>query len=109
MLLWDMSTIYSRSLSKPSPESLLDTYQVERHPVAAGVLRYTRSRFSGRMPVQRPWETLLNSSCPMNSQAIAAEVSGLSVRYDLGEGLPLVLNLGGPGGFDITTWQTAFA
>jgi len=78
MLLWDMSIIYGRSLSKPSPESLLDTYQAERRPVAARVLP---SRFSGRMPAQRLWETpLLNFSCPMNSQAIAAEVSGLSVH-----------------------------
>ncbi|MCC7251939.1 FAD-dependent monooxygenase [Hyphomicrobium sp.] len=120
-----------------SPESLLDTYQTERHPAAARVLQHTmaitalnrgddrtnalRKMMSGVMKMDEPhrWYT--------------ATMSGLDIRYDLGEGHPLLghrmpdldlitangplrvftllydarpvlLNLGEPASLDITPW-----
>jgi 3-(3-hydroxy-phenyl)propionate hydroxylase len=120
-----------------SPQSLLDTYQTERHPIAARVLRYTMahvalSRLDDRAKVLGD---ILAELLKLNEvrKHITAEASGLSIRYDLGEGHPLLgrrmpdldlltadgpqrffsllhsarpvlLNLGDPGGFDITPW-----
>jgi hypothetical protein len=77
-----------------SPEGLLDTYQAERHPVAARVLRTTMaqtafSRGDDRMDAAR--ETiaeLLRMDEPR--KRYAAMMSGLDIRYDLGEGHPLL-------------------
>src|SRR5262249_6590928 len=120
-----------------SPESLLDTYHAERHPVAAMVLRNTMAqvallRTDDRTNALRDTVSqLLGMDEPR--KRIAAEMSGLDVHYDLGEGHPLLgrrmpdldlvtadgplrvftllhdarpvlLNLGEPGGFDITPW-----
>jgi hypothetical protein len=77
-----------------SPESLLDTYQAERHPIGARVLRapWRRRRSTaatnGRRRCARP--------CPSCSQMdeprkrYAAMMSGLDIRYDLGAGHPLL-------------------
>jgi len=77
-----------------SPESLLDTYHAERHPIAARVLQNTlaftalsrgddrtnalRQMMSGVMQMDEPrrWYT--------------AMMSGLDIRYDLAEGHPLL-------------------
>jgi 2-polyprenyl-6-methoxyphenol hydroxylase-like FAD-dependent oxidoreductase len=120
-----------------TPESLLDTYHAERHPVAARVLRKTMaqvalSREDERTKALR--ETiaeLLGMDEPR--KRFAAMMSGLDIHYDLGEGHPLLgrrmpdldlatadgpvrvfsllhrarpvlINLGEPGGFDITPW-----
>jgi 2-polyprenyl-6-methoxyphenol hydroxylase-like FAD-dependent oxidoreductase len=120
-----------------SPESLLDTYHAERHPVTARVLQNTMAqtaltRSDARLDALRDtMSELLNMDEPR--KRIAAMISGLDVRYDLGEGhpllgrripdldlaisggprrvftllhdaRPLLLNLGEPGGFDITPW-----
>jgi 2-polyprenyl-6-methoxyphenol hydroxylase-like FAD-dependent oxidoreductase len=120
-----------------SPESLLDTYHAERHPVGARVLRNTMALVALRRPDERTkalGETiaeLLESDEPR--ARFAATMSGLDIHYDLGEGHPLLgrrmpdldlvtadgplrvftllhdarpvlLNLGEPGGFDITPW-----
>lgn len=77
-----------------SPAGLLDTYQAERHPVAARVLRYTMAqtalaRSDDRTDALR--ETvgdLLGMDEPR--KLMAAMVSGLDIRYDLGEGHPLL-------------------
>jgi 2-polyprenyl-6-methoxyphenol hydroxylase-like FAD-dependent oxidoreductase len=77
-----------------SPESLLQTYQAERHPVGARVLRTTMaqtafSRGDDRMDAAR--ETiaeLLRMDEPR--KRYAAMMSGLDIRYDLGEGHPLL-------------------
>jgi len=48
---------------RDSPESLLDTYHDERHPVAARALKHTmrRRRCSARTSAQRLWPTSLRS------------------------------------------------
>jgi 3-(3-hydroxy-phenyl)propionate hydroxylase len=120
-----------------SPESLLDTYHAERHPVAARVLRNTMAQVALRRRDDRTkalgdiMSELLGMDEPR--RRLAAEMSGLGVHYDLGEGHPLLgrrmpdldlatadgplrlftllydarpvlLNLDKPGGFDITPW-----
>ena len=117
--------------------SLLDTYHAERHPVAARVLRNTMAQVVLRRMDDRSKalgdtvSELLGMDEPR--RRIAAEMSGLDVHYDLGEGHPLLgrrmpdldlitangplrvftllhaarpvlLNLGEPGGLDITPW-----
>jgi 2-polyprenyl-6-methoxyphenol hydroxylase-like FAD-dependent oxidoreductase len=120
-----------------SPESLLDTYHAERHPVGARVLRNTMASVALRRPDDRTnalrdtMTELLGMEEPR--KRIAAMLSGLGIHYDLGAGHPLLgrrmpdldlvtangplriftllhdarpvlLNLGEPGGFDITSW-----
>jgi len=120
-----------------SPETLLDTYQSERHPVAARALQHTMA--SGML--QRGDERtkalvdLVSELATMDEprKRLAGIISGLDIRYDLGEGHPLLgrrmpdldlvtadgprrvftllhgaepvlLNFGEPGGLDITPW-----
>lgn len=77
-----------------SPEALLDTYHAERHPVAARVLRMTMAqvalqRTDDRTEALRDIVTeLLGMAEPR--KRIAAEMSGLAIHYDLGEGHPLL-------------------
>ena len=77
-----------------SPESLLDTYQAERHPVAARVLRTTMSSVALRRLDERTQalrdtvSELLGMDEPR--VRLGAEMSGLGVHYDLGEGHPLL-------------------
>jgi 2-polyprenyl-6-methoxyphenol hydroxylase-like FAD-dependent oxidoreductase len=120
-----------------SPESLLDSYHAERHPVGARVLRNTMASIVLRREDERTKALrdtiaeLLGMDEPR--KRFAAMMSGLDIRYDLGAGHPLVgrrmpdldlvtangprrvfslmhnarpvlLNLGEPGGFDITPW-----
>jgi len=120
-----------------SPESLLDTYHNERHPVGARVLRKTMaqtalSRGDERMDaVRETISELLKMDEPR--KRYAAMMSGLDIRYDFGDGhpllgrrmpdldlvtsngplrvfnllhaaRPLLLNFGAPGGFDIAPW-----
>ncbi|HUR00715.1 MAG TPA: FAD-dependent monooxygenase, partial [Gemmatimonadaceae bacterium] len=120
-----------------SPENLLDTYHAERHPVAARVLRNTMAQVA-LMRVDDRIDALRDSVSEMLKmdeprKKFAAMMSGLDIRYDLGEGHPLLgrrmpdldlvtadgprrvysllhharpvlLNLGEPGGFDIRPW-----
>ena len=77
-----------------SPESLLDTYQAERHPVAARVLRDTMAQVALMRPDDRieaardVVSELLSMEEPR--QRFAARMSGLDIQYDLGEGHPLI-------------------
>jgi len=131
---WKLAQVVKRT----SPESLLDTYHAERHPVAARVLRNTMAQVALMRPddrVEALRETvseLLRMDEPR--KRFAAMMSGLDIRYDLGEGHPLLgrrmpdldlvtadgpvrvftllhnarpvlLNFGKPGGFDITPWE----
>jgi len=124
-------------VKKTSTENLLDTYHGERHPVTARVLRNTMAqvallRTDDRTNALRDIVSeLLSMDEPR--KRLAAEMSGLGVRYDLGEGHPLLgrrmpdldlvtangplrvftllhdarpvlLNLGEPGSFVITPW-----
>ena len=120
-----------------SPESLLDTYQDERHPVAARALRHTMAlgvlqRGDERIKALVDVVSEL-ASMDEPRKRLAGIISGLDIHYDLGEGHPLLgrrmpdldlvtadgplrvftllhdakpvlLNLGEPGGFDITPW-----
>ncbi len=120
-----------------SPESLLDTYHEERHPVAAGVLRHTMALTA----LQRPDEGIkaivdvVSELASMDEprKRLVGIASGLEIRYDLGEGHPLLgrrmpdldlvtadgplrmfellhgaepvlLNLGEPGSVNIALW-----
>ena len=81
-------------VKKTSPESLLDTYHAERHPVAAVVLRNTMAqvallRTDDRTNALREIVSeLLGMDEPR--KRVAAMISGLDVHYDLGEGHPLL-------------------
>jgi hypothetical protein len=77
-----------------SPESLLDTYQDERHPVAARAIRHTMAlgvlqRADERM---KALVDLVSELAVMDEprKRLAGIVSGLDIHYDLGEGHPLL-------------------
>ncbi len=124
-------------VNKTSPESLLDTYHAERHPVGARVLHNTKVQVALGSPGDRhkalrdTMTELLGMEEPR--RRMAANVSGLDIHYDLGEGHPLLgrrvpdldlqtadgptrvstllhearpvlLNLGELRGFDISPW-----
>jgi 2-polyprenyl-6-methoxyphenol hydroxylase-like FAD-dependent oxidoreductase len=77
-----------------SPESLLDTYHAERHPVAARVLRYTLAAVAVGRPDDR--SKALNSvvaellGLDQARKFIGGMMSELDIAYDLGEGHPLL-------------------
>ncbi|HEY4375222.1 MAG TPA: FAD-dependent monooxygenase [Burkholderiales bacterium] len=77
-----------------APESLLDTYHAERHPVAARVLRNSMAQVALQRPDERAaalrdtMAEVLGMDEPRRQ--FAAEMSGLGIRYDLGEGHPLL-------------------
>ncbi|MBV9984366.1 FAD-dependent monooxygenase [Bradyrhizobium sp.] len=78
-----------------SPESLLDSYQAERHPVAARVLRNTMAQIAllrrqdDRLQAVRDIiAELLGMDEPR--KRFAAMMSGLDIHYNLGEGHPLL-------------------
>ncbi len=130
---WKLGQVVNRT----SPESLLDTYHAERHPVGARVLQNTMAqvalaRIDERSQALRA--TVLDMlSMDEPRRRIAGMISALDIHYDLGEGHPLLgrrmpdldlhtadgptrvfallhdarpvlLDLGGPGGFDIAPW-----
>jgi hypothetical protein len=91
-----------------APQSLLDTYEAERHPVAARVLQRTMAqtalaRSDARIDALRAAIAELLSMDEPRTR-LAAAVSGLDIRYDLGDGHPLLgrrmpdLDLGTAGG-----------
>src|SRR5690349_4420752 len=75
-----------------SPEALLDTYQAERHPIAARVLRNNMAASAlGRVDertkaVNETLAELLKMDEPR--KRYAAMTSGLGIHYDLGPGHP---------------------
>lgn len=77
-----------------SPESLLDTYQAERHPIAARVLRATMAQTAlGRgdertNALRETMSELLKMDEPR--KRYAGMMSGLDIRYELGTGHPLL-------------------
>jgi len=77
-----------------SPPTLLDTYHSERHPIAALVLRNTMAqlvllRVDDRVTALRDCVADL-LSLDEARQCFAGMMSGLDIRYDLGEGHPLL-------------------
>jgi 2-polyprenyl-6-methoxyphenol hydroxylase-like FAD-dependent oxidoreductase len=130
---WKLAQVVKRI----SPESLLDTYHAERHPVGARVLRLTMAH-TALAPSTPRTDALRDTVAELVSldeprTRLAGMASGLDIHYDLGEGHPLLgrrmpdldllladgprrlfellhsatallLDLGEPGGLDITPW-----
>ena len=77
-----------------SPESLLDTYQAERHPIGARVLKITMAQTALNRGDERTkalretMSELLKMDEPR--KRYAAMMSGLDIHYDLGTGHPLL-------------------
>ncbi len=87
---WKLAQVVNRT----SPESLLDSYHAERHPVAARVLRTTMAHVALRRTDERTAalrdtiaELLLTDE---SRRRFAALMFGLDIHYDLGEGHPLL-------------------
>jgi 3-(3-hydroxy-phenyl)propionate hydroxylase len=130
---WKLAQVVKRI----SPESLLDTYQDERHPVAARALQHTMAQGALQRQDERikALVDVVSELASMDEprKRLAGIISGLDIQYDLGEGHPLLgrrmpdldlvtadgpqwvftllhaarpalLNLGEPGGVDITPW-----
>lgn len=87
---WKLAQVVKQT----APDSLLDTYQAERHPVAARVLRNTMahvalSRTDARSKAMHEVVSeLLRMDEPRRK--FAAMMSGLDLHYDLGDGHPLL-------------------
>ena len=121
-----------------APESLLDTYHAERHPIAASMLRYTMATVALSRSDDRTkaLSGIVSELVGMAESRLvtAGRMSGLDIRYDLGEGHPLLgrrmpdlevrtadgpvrvytqlqdarailLNLGRPGGLNAGPWS----
>jgi 3-(3-hydroxy-phenyl)propionate hydroxylase len=130
---WKLAQVVKRT----SPETLLDTYRSERHPATARALRHTMAQTALQRPgarveaLREQIDELMAMDEPRRH--VAALLSGLDVRYDLGDGhpllgrrmpdldlvtadgptrvfsllhraRPLLLNLGQPGTFEIAAW-----
>ena len=125
-------------VNETSSESLLDTYEEERHPVAARALRHTMAQGVLQRPDERikALVDMVSELASMDEprKRLAGLISGLDIHYDLGEGHPLLgrrmpdldlvtaegtlrvftllhdakpvlLNLGEPGGFEVSSWS----
>jgi 2-polyprenyl-6-methoxyphenol hydroxylase-like FAD-dependent oxidoreductase len=77
-----------------SPESLLNTYQDERHPVTARALQYTMAQTTLQRQDERMkalLDVVSELACMEEPRKLLAGiVSGLDIHYDLGEGHPLL-------------------
>ena len=87
---WKLAQVVRRT----SPESLLDSYQDERHPVAARALRYTMAQTTLQRQDERTKALvdLVSELASMDEprKRLAGIVSGLDIHYDLGDGHPLL-------------------
>jgi 2-polyprenyl-6-methoxyphenol hydroxylase-like FAD-dependent oxidoreductase len=87
---WKLAQVVSGT----SPESLLDTYHAERHPIGARALRITMAMTALNRGDERTnalretMSELLQMDEPR--KRYAAMMSGLDIRYDLGTGHPLL-------------------
>ena len=77
-----------------SPESLLDTYHDERHPVAARALQHTMAQTALQRQDERTkaLAEVMSELASMDEprKRLVGIVSGLDIHYDLGEGHPLL-------------------
>jgi 2-polyprenyl-6-methoxyphenol hydroxylase-like FAD-dependent oxidoreductase len=77
-----------------SPDSLLDTYHAERHPVVARALRYTMAQTALQRRDDRmvALVDLVSELASMDEprKRLAGLMSGLDIHYDHGEGHPLL-------------------
>ena len=120
-----------------SPQGFLDTYHAERHPVGAQVLKNTMAQTALRRSDERTKALgdIIAELVVMDEprKRLAAEMSGLAIHYDLGDGHPLlgrrmpdlevvtaggpvrvftlvhsarpvVINFGEPGSIDVRSW-----
>jgi 2-polyprenyl-6-methoxyphenol hydroxylase-like FAD-dependent oxidoreductase len=75
-------------------DTLLDTYQHERHPVTARALRHTMAQTALQRDDERtePLAELVFELAKMDEPRtyLAGLVSGLDIRYDFGDGHPLL-------------------
>ena len=75
-------------------DGLLDTYHAERHPVAARTLRYTMAQTALQRRDDRTQAVVdvVAELAAMDEprRMLAGLISGLDIRYDLGEGHPLL-------------------
>jgi 3-(3-hydroxy-phenyl)propionate hydroxylase len=87
---WKLAQVIKRT----SPASLLDTYHAERHPVAARASRNTMAHVAVRRTDER-----IRALGEITAEIFGMDeprrwlggmMSGLDVRYDLGEGHPLL-------------------
>ncbi len=82
------------TIHKKAPEGLLDSYHVERHPVGAQVLDWSRAQVAVMKPgpPARALNAILRDIIDTRDGAtyFAAKVWGVSTHYDLGGGHPLV-------------------
>jgi 2-polyprenyl-6-methoxyphenol hydroxylase-like FAD-dependent oxidoreductase len=130
---WKLAQVVNRT----SPESLLDTYQEERHAVTARSLQLTMAQSTLQRPEPRigALRDTISELMEMDEprKHLAARLAGLDLRYDLGEGHPLLgrrmpdldlaaadgplrvyallnrarpalINFGGAGAIDIAPW-----
>ncbi|PIT05884.1 hypothetical protein TSA1_04880, partial [Bradyrhizobium nitroreducens] len=88
---WKLAQVVKGS----SPDSLLDSYHIERHPVAARVLKNTMAQIAllrrgddGLKAARDTIAELLAMDEPR--KRFGAMMSGLDIAYDLGEGHPLL-------------------
>jgi 2-polyprenyl-6-methoxyphenol hydroxylase-like FAD-dependent oxidoreductase len=81
-------------LNETSPESLLDTYRDERHPVVARALKHTMAQTALQRQDERSkaLADVVSELAMMDEprKRLAGIVSGLDIHYDLGEGHPLL-------------------
>jgi len=84
----------AQAVRQTSPDSLLDTYHAERHPVAARVLNNTMAAVALNRQDERSKALrdvvagLLTLDEPR--KRMAAQLSGLDIRYELGAGHALL-------------------
>jgi 3-(3-hydroxy-phenyl)propionate hydroxylase len=87
---WKLAQVVKRT----SPVSLLDTYQTERHPVGARVLRNTMAQRALGAADERTaaLRELVSVVLAMDEprKHIAGMISGLDIHYDLGDGHPML-------------------
>jgi len=88
---WKLAQVVTQT----SPVSLLDSYQAERHPIAARVLHHTMAQVALRRVTDDRGQALaevVGELLAMDEprRRFAGMMSGLDVHYDLGAGHPLL-------------------
>ena len=80
------------TLRGEAADDLLDSYTAERHPVGARVLEWTRAQAALMRPGSRALQAVVRDLIGTRDGAtyFAERVWGVSLRYDLGGGHPLV-------------------
>lgn len=87
---WKLAAVVKGS----APEELLDTYHAERHPIAASMVRYTMATVAlNRMDDRtKALNEVVSELMGMAEPKLftAGRMSGLDIRYDIGDGHALV-------------------